>query len=118
MSTSPPRQRIDTEMQDCRTLAPDCLEPIISFTSPLDACRWSVVSRSFNDVARSNAVWVKSLPSDYQNLVPASRSTFPLKDLYLSLCDHPVLIEDGRKDLGTIWADYPINARGLCQYKE
>ncbi|GLT87615.1 hypothetical protein SLE2022_056920 [Rubroshorea leprosula] len=40
-------------MQDCRTLPPDCLEPIISFTSPLDACR--------------------------------------------CLCDHPVLIEDGRE---------------------
>ncbi|GLT87645.1 hypothetical protein SLE2022_057180 [Rubroshorea leprosula] len=112
-------------MQDCRTLTPDCLEPIISFTSPLDACRWSVVSRSFNSVAKSNGVWVKFLRSDYRNLVPASLSTLSLKDLYLSFCDHPVLIEDGRKgfslhkrsgqkcymlavrDLAITWGDTP-----------
>ncbi|GKV02502.1 hypothetical protein SLEP1_g14935 [Rubroshorea leprosula] len=125
MSASPRRQQIDTETRDCRALPADCLAAIISLTSPLDACRWSVVSPFFNSVVSSDAVWVKFLPSDYQNLVPASRSTSSLKDLYLSLCDHPVLIEDGKKsfslhkrsgkkcymlaarDFAVIWGDNP-----------
>ncbi|GLT87702.1 hypothetical protein SLE2022_057680 [Rubroshorea leprosula] len=104
-------------MQDCRTLTPDCLEPIISFTSPLDACRWSVVSRSFNSVAKSNGVWVKFLRSDYRNLVPASLSTLSLKDLYLSLCDHPVLIEDGRKVVLIIGSFQFLTQQGLSLHK-
>ncbi|GLT87697.1 hypothetical protein SLE2022_057630 [Rubroshorea leprosula] len=125
MSASPRRQQIDAETRDCRALPADCLAAIISLTSPLDACRWSVVSPFFNAIVSSDAVWVNFLPSDYQNLVPASRSTSSLKDLYLSLCDHPVLIEDGKKafslhkrsgkkcymlaarDLAIIWGDNP-----------
>ncbi|GLT37325.1 hypothetical protein SLA2020_116500 [Shorea laevis] len=113
-------------MLDCRALPTDCLASIISFTSPLDACRWSLVSSSFNSVASSDAVWVKFLPSDYQNLVPESQSASSLKELFLSLCDHPVLIEEGKKsfslhkrsgkkcymlaarDLGIMWGDTPL----------
>ncbi|GLT87651.1 hypothetical protein SLE2022_057720 [Rubroshorea leprosula] len=97
MSTGTSGQRIDTELLDFRALTADCLAVIISLTSPLDACRLSLVSPFFNSVASSDAVWVKFLPTDYQNLVPALPSVSSLKDLYLSLCDHPVLIEDGKK---------------------
>ncbi|GLT63114.1 hypothetical protein SLA2020_356990 [Shorea laevis] len=118
-------QRIDTEMLDFRALPAGCLAGIISLTSPLDACRLSLVSPFFNSVASSDAVWIKFLPADYQNLVPASPSVSSLKNLYLSLCDHPVLIEDGKKsfslhkrsgkkcymlaarDLSIIWGDTP-----------
>ncbi|GKV39937.1 hypothetical protein SLEP1_g47631 [Rubroshorea leprosula] len=75
----------------------DCLALIISLTSPLDACRSSLVSKSFNSAASSDTLWDKFLPADYHNLVPASPSFSSLKSLYLSLCDHPVLIEDGKK---------------------
>ncbi|GLT40760.1 hypothetical protein SLA2020_148720 [Shorea laevis] len=78
-------------------LSNDCLALIISLTSPLDACRSSLVSKSFNSAAGSDVLWDKFLPADYQNLVPASPSFSSLKSLYLSLCDHPVLIEDGKK---------------------
>ncbi|GLT28435.1 hypothetical protein SLA2020_033700 [Shorea laevis] len=97
MNTGTSGQRIDTEMLDFRGLPAGCLARIISLTSPLDACRLSLVSPFFNSVASSDAVWVKFLPADYQNLVPASPSVSSLKNLYLSLCDHPVLIEDGKK---------------------
>ncbi|GLT87984.1 hypothetical protein SLE2022_060310 [Rubroshorea leprosula] len=125
MGTSQRRQRMHTEMLDCRALPADCLAAIISLTSPPDACRLSLVSRFFNSVASSDEVWVKFLPSDYQNLFPASRSASSLKDLYINLCDHPVLIEDGKKsfslhkrsgkkcymlgarDLGIIWGGTP-----------
>ncbi|GKV02500.1 hypothetical protein SLEP1_g14933 [Rubroshorea leprosula] len=97
MSTVPSGQRIDPVTLDFRALPADCFAAIISLTSPLDACRLSLVSTFFNSVASSDAVWVKFLPADYQNLFPASHSVSSLKDLYLNLCDHPVLIEDGKK---------------------
>ncbi|GLT87662.1 hypothetical protein SLE2022_057320 [Rubroshorea leprosula] len=75
MSTVPSGQRIDPGTLDFRALPADCFAAIISLTSPLDACRLSLVSPFFNSVASSDAVW----------------------DLYLNLCDHPVLIEDGKK---------------------
>ncbi|GKV46128.1 hypothetical protein SLEP1_g53135 [Rubroshorea leprosula] len=84
-------------MLDFRALPTGCLADIISLTSPLDACRLSLVSPFFYSFASSDDVWAKFLPADYQNLVPASRFVSPLKGLYLSLCDHPVLIDDGKK---------------------
>ncbi|GLT87696.1 hypothetical protein SLE2022_057620 [Rubroshorea leprosula] len=84
-------------MPNFEDLPNDCLALIISLTSPLDACRSSLVSKAFNSAAGSDALWVKFLPADYQNLVPASHSFSSLRSLYLSLCDHPVLIEDGKK---------------------
>ncbi|GKV39935.1 hypothetical protein SLEP1_g47629 [Rubroshorea leprosula] len=96
MSAGPSGKRRDAIL-DFRTLPADCLAVIISLTSPLDACRLSLVSPFFNSVASSDAVWVKFLPTDYQNLVPALPSVSSLKNLYLSLCDHPVLSEDGKK---------------------
>ncbi|GLT87643.1 hypothetical protein SLE2022_057160 [Rubroshorea leprosula] len=125
MSTSPSGQRIDAEMLDFRALPTGCLADIISLTSPLDACRLSLVSPFFYSFASSDDVWVKFLPADYQNLVPESRSVSSLKELYLSLCDHPVLIDDGKKsfslhkrsgkirymlaarDLAIAWGDTP-----------
>ncbi|GLT28444.1 hypothetical protein SLA2020_033790 [Shorea laevis] len=75
MSTGTSGQRIDTELLDFRALPADCHAAIISLTSPLDACRLSLVSPFFNSLTSSDAVW----------------------DLYLSICDHPVLIEDAKK---------------------
>ncbi|GLT28433.1 hypothetical protein SLA2020_033680 [Shorea laevis] len=77
----------------------ECLALIISLTSPLDACRSSLVSKSFNSAASSDTLWDKFLLADYQNLVPASPSFSSLKSLYLTLCDHPVLIEVGTSQL-------------------
>ncbi|GLT87642.1 hypothetical protein SLE2022_057150 [Rubroshorea leprosula] len=84
-------------MPNFEDLPNDCLALIISLTSPLDANRSSLVSKSFNSAAGSDGFWVKFLPTDYQNLVPASQSISSLKFLYLSLCDYSVLIEDGKK---------------------
>ncbi|GLT87620.1 hypothetical protein SLE2022_056960 [Rubroshorea leprosula] len=95
--TGPRDQRINPKTLNFRALPVDCFAAIISLTSPLDAYRLSLVSPFFNSIASSDAVWVKFLPADYQNLVPASHSVSSLKDLYLSLSDHPVLIENGNK---------------------
>ncbi|TYH75615.1 hypothetical protein ES332_D04G031500v1 [Gossypium tomentosum] len=78
-------------------LPQDCIATIISFTSPRDACRLSIVSTIFKLAAESDAVWESFLPSQYQALIPSSLSFSSKKELYLSLCENPVLIEGGRK---------------------
>ncbi|PPS04671.1 hypothetical protein GOBAR_AA15988 [Gossypium barbadense] len=82
---------------DLSALPLDCITLIISFTSPRDACRLSPVSTAFNSATESDAVWESFLPSQYQALIPSSLSFSSKKQLYLSLCENPLLIEAGRK---------------------
>ncbi|KAF8388383.1 hypothetical protein HHK36_027049 [Tetracentron sinense] len=77
-----------------------CISHILSFTSPADACRLSLISSTFQSAAESDAVWERFLPSDYQEII--SRSVSPptavfssKKDLYFRLCSHPILLDDG-----------------------
>ncbi|GLT95488.1 hypothetical protein SLE2022_131680 [Rubroshorea leprosula] len=84
---------------DFRAFPNCCLAAIISFTSPLDACRLSLVSTDFKSAADSDIVWDKFLPADYRSLIPALPPTTSKKELFLSLCDNPVLIEDGKMSL-------------------
>ncbi|KDP23436.1 hypothetical protein JCGZ_23269 [Jatropha curcas] len=109
-------------------LPEDCVSTILSFTSPIDVCRSSLVSSSFQLVADSDSVWENLLPSDYKDIV--SSSIVPLKfsskkDLFLCLCN-PIFIDDGRKsfklekssgkksymlsarDLSITWSDEPM----------
>ncbi|XP_057502630.1 F-box protein PP2-B15-like [Actinidia eriantha] len=85
---------------DFSLLPEDCVSKIISLTSPLDACRSSLVSAAFRSAADSNEVWERFLPSDYRDLV--SRSKAPnlkfcsMKELYFRLCE-PTLIDGGNK---------------------
>lgn len=83
-----------------------CVADTVAYTTPLDACRLTLVAPSFRSIADSNAVWERFLPSDYLQLisraVPAAHQTIrqllassPKKKLYLFLCDHPLLIDDG-----------------------
>ncbi|XVF06945.1 hypothetical protein REPUB_Repub06bG0095000 [Reevesia pubescens] len=106
-------------------LPQDCIATIISLTSPRDASRLSLVSTTFKSGAESDAVWESFLPSDYKALIPSSLSFSSKKELYLSLCQNPVLIDGGRKsfslergsgkkcymlsprDLFIVWSDTP-----------
>lgn len=80
-------------------LPEDCVSIILSLTSPLDACRATLVSRAFRSAAESNVAWEKFLPSDYQDIVSRSITSLKFsskKELYLHLCN-PILIDGGRK---------------------
>lgn len=79
------------------SLPVDCISSIISFTSPRDACVAAAVSKMFESAVKSDSVWEKFLPSEYASLLPQSRVFSSKKELYLTLCDDPVLIEDGKK---------------------
>ncbi len=77
----------------------ECISHIISFTSPRDACRSSLVSPTFNSASNSNTVWERFLPPDYQDIISqkvlsSSLNSLTKKDLYFHLCDHPILIDN------------------------
>ncbi|KAL3507380.1 hypothetical protein ACH5RR_032762 [Cinchona calisaya] len=76
-----------------------CISNIISFTSPKEACKASVISVGFKSASESDTVWKKFLPSDYKEIISKSVSS-PLnyatkKELYFHLCHYPILINDG-----------------------
>ncbi|KAH0708775.1 hypothetical protein KY284_010202 [Solanum tuberosum] len=82
-----------------RLLPEGCVSDILSFTSPRDAAISSAISRGFNSAAESDLLWEKFLPEDYEDI--SSRYVSPRicsskKELYLSLCDSPVLIDGGK----------------------
>lgn len=82
---------------DLNALPQDCIAAVLSFTSPRDACRLSLVSTTFKSAAQSDIVWERFLPSDYHPFFPSSHSFSSMKELYFSLCQNPVLIDGGRK---------------------
>ncbi|XP_047960256.1 putative F-box protein PP2-B12 isoform X3 [Salvia hispanica] len=118
---------------DIYALPEDCLATALSLTSPKDVCRLSAVASTFRSASQSDTVWARFLPSDYLHIISRALdggdsllSNFhSKKDLYLHLCDHPLLIDDGRKsfqleklsgkkccmlsarDLSIVWGDTP-----------
>ncbi|CAA0816743.1 F-box protein [Striga hermonthica] len=118
---------------DIHALPEDCIANAISLTSPKDACRLSAVASTFRIASLYDTVWDRFLPSDYRDLISRAAggpesllSKFrSKKDLYLHLCDHPILIDGGRKsfslekcsgkkcymiaarDLYIVWSDTP-----------
>ncbi|KAL2345638.1 hypothetical protein Fmac_006923 [Flemingia macrophylla] len=103
------------------SLPNDCVSEILSHTSPLEACRFSLVSRRLGSCADSDTVWRSFLPSDYEDIVSRAVNPFALnfssyKQLFFALC-HPLLIDHGTKSfkLDKCWGKkcYVISARGL-----
>jgi hypothetical protein len=102
-------------------LPEECISSVMSFTSPPDACRSSSVSTSFRSVAESDAVWGSFLPPQYQSIISRSADSSSLcfsskKELYLHLCDHPLLIDDGRKVYIYSTPTPPFLIISLCIY--
>lgn len=82
-------------------LPEDVVSAILSLTSPLDVCAFSLVSSTFRSAAEFDVIWERFLPSDYQQLL--SRLDLPLKfstkkELFFHLCNS-ALIDGGRKVL-------------------
>ncbi|WVY95287.1 hypothetical protein V8G54_034375 [Vigna mungo] len=78
----------------------DCFAHILSFTSPQDLCRSSLVSSILQSMADSDAVWENFLPSNYHQIVSrfvtSSLSCSSKKQLFSMLCN-PRPIDDGNK---------------------
>ncbi|PIN01477.1 hypothetical protein CDL12_26011 [Handroanthus impetiginosus] len=90
---------------DIHTLPEYCIANALSLTSPKDACRLSAVASTFRSASQSDTVWDRFLPSDYREIISRAEggpdsllgNFRSKKDLYLHLCDNPILIDDGRK---------------------
>ncbi|KAJ6732201.1 hypothetical protein OIU79_003346 [Salix purpurea] len=81
-----------------------CIANALSFTTPLDVARLSAVSPMFKSAAISNVVWERFLPSDVEHILSTSpagslllESVSSKRELYFSLCDNPVLVDNGRR---------------------
>ncbi|KAJ1409314.1 Phloem protein 2-like [Sesbania bispinosa] len=109
---------------DFQALPEGCIANTLSFTTPLDVCRLSLVSKAFCSAAQSDAIWDRFLPSDLVSIISNSQSSSSLlatssskKSLYLTLSDHPIIIDNGKKsfqlDKGTGKKCYMLSARDL-----
>ncbi|XP_059439537.1 putative F-box protein PP2-B12 [Corylus avellana] len=83
-------------------LPEECIASVLSFTTPSDASSSSFVSTNFRSAAESDIVWERFLPPQYRSIISRSADSSSLsssskKQLYLRLCDHPLLIDDGKK---------------------
>lgn len=75
-----------------------CIATILSCATPVDACRLSILSKSFRSAADSDTVWDRFLISDSIILQsPSLANTFTKKDLYMALSDRPIIIDQGTK---------------------
>ncbi|XP_074576783.1 F-box protein At2g02240-like isoform X2 [Curcuma longa] len=79
-------------------LPEECISYVLSFTSPCDICRLSLVSKSFFAAAQSDLLWESFLPPDIAEIL--SRATHPVdcssrKELYFRLCQ-PLLVDEGK----------------------
>ncbi|XP_071922130.1 putative F-box protein PP2-B12 [Coffea arabica] len=117
---------------DLYALPEGCIAIALSLTSPRDACRLSLVASTFRSAALCDEVWERFFPADYRDVLCRSaegiellRSAISMKQLYLHLCDKPVLIDGGSKsfslekssgkkcymlaarDLTIVWSDTP-----------
>ncbi|KAL8525140.1 hypothetical protein ACS0TY_014672 [Phlomoides rotata] len=84
-------------------LPDDCVEKIISFTSPKYACTAAAVSLGFKSAADSDTVWERFLPPDYKEIISGSSSPVIFstkKELYLLLCNSHLLLDGGKLSLG------------------
>ncbi|GAV79528.1 F-box domain-containing protein/PP2 domain-containing protein [Cephalotus follicularis] len=109
-------------MEGLCELPEGCIAHVLSLTGPRDACRSSLVSSTFKSAAESDVVWESFLPPEYKSIIATSASPSALpftskKDLFLSLCHNPILIDDGNKSFSLDkWSGkkcYMISARDL-----
>jgi len=99
-------------------LPESCISAILSFTTPRDICRLSVVSKLFKSVAYSDFLWNKFLPKECSQIV--SRAGLPIstskRELYARLVNS-ILIDGGTKmawlERSTAKMGYMLSARDL-----
>ncbi|XP_042462470.1 F-box protein At2g02240-like [Zingiber officinale] len=90
-----------TELSTCgfSILPEDCVSYLLSFTSPCEVCRLSLVSKFFLAAAQTDLLWESFLPPDVAEIL--SRAANPVaysskKELYFHLCQ-PLLVDDGKR---------------------
>lgn len=92
------KQRSETDDGAVAVLPLECIAHVLSFTTPRDVCRASLVDKAFLAAAETDALWERFLPSDRGEIL--SRAVDPVeyaspKELYLRLCD-PILVDQAQ----------------------
>ncbi|KAF3457651.1 hypothetical protein FNV43_RR02309 [Rhamnella rubrinervis] len=82
-------------------LPEECISYIISFTSPMDACRSARVCRLFRSAADSDVVWERFLPHDILQILSdsdlaSSMHWLSKKKLFFRLSHCPILVGGDR----------------------
>ncbi|KAI7747560.1 hypothetical protein M8C21_012072 [Ambrosia artemisiifolia] len=73
----------------------------LALTTPRDASRLSSVNSFFRSAAEWDTVWASFVPPEcLVESVDGGRGS--MKEVYLRLCDHPILIDEGNK---SFWLD-------------
>ncbi|KAL5068534.1 hypothetical protein RYX36_019421 [Vicia faba] len=114
----------EEEPLEFHDLPEGCIENVLSFTTPQDVARLSLVSSTFKSAAESDSVWDKFLPADYRSIIAQSEtdvddclSSLSKKDLYVNLTQKPILIDGGKKSFQLDKVDgkkcYMLSARSL-----
>ncbi|KAI3724215.1 hypothetical protein L2E82_35985 [Cichorium intybus] len=89
----------------------------LALTSPRDACRLSSVNSVFRSAAQYDSVWENFTPPEYLAETADGGGVGSKKEVFLRLCDHPVLIDEGNKcfwlDKGSGKKCYMLAARQL-----
>ncbi|XP_038878692.1 F-box protein PP2-B10-like [Benincasa hispida] len=124
----------EEEISDFSSLPEGVVAKILSLTTPPDVCRSSAVCRTFVAASQSDIVWDRFLPTDWELLISRRKPSnlnfdpisSPKKETFFSLCDSPLLIDDGNKsfsldkwsgkkcimlgarDLSIVWSDMPV----------
>ncbi|XP_029125750.1 F-box protein PP2-B15 isoform X2 [Cajanus cajan] len=102
-------------------LAEDCVSKILSYTSPADACRFSMLSSSLRSAADSDLLWRSFLPSDHTHILsralsPLTLNSSSFKHLFHAL-SHPLLLDAGnisfKLDKSSAQKSYILSAREL-----
>ncbi|XP_027367511.1 F-box protein PP2-B15-like [Abrus precatorius] len=103
------------------TLPEDCVSKILSYTSPPDACRFSIVSSTMRSAADSDLLWRTFFPSDYRHIVsralnPLTLNSSSYKHLFHAL-SCPLLLDNGhisfKLDKSSGKKSYILSARAL-----
>uniref|UniRef100_A0A0E0KNM1 F-box domain-containing protein n=1 Tax=Oryza punctata TaxID=4537 RepID=A0A0E0KNM1_ORYPU len=98
-------------------LPTDCVARIASLTSPGDACRLASAAAALRPVADSDDVWGSFLPPEWAGTgealdgESARRERESKKEMFLRLCDSPVLLDGGKLRSGA--KKYMMPARAL-----
>ncbi|XP_042455596.1 F-box protein At2g02240-like isoform X2 [Zingiber officinale] len=119
MPTEKKKPRSERDDGAVAVLPPECIAHVLSFTTPRDVCRASLVDKTFLATAETDALWERFLPSDRVEIL--SRAVDPVeyasnKELYFRLCN-PILVDQAKmsfqleKATGKKW--YMISAEKM-----
>lgn len=78
-------------------LPADLVIDIIAFTSPPDACRFSLTSSYYRSIVDSDFMWKLFLPSNIASIISRAVDPieFSMKELFSKLSERHVMLDDG-----------------------